>query len=382
MKQKILWSVLLGGIMFSSCIQDEALNAECDIERCTVRTENASSVFFTESDTAKSVASLDSVITFSVRKKADLKSLAVYFELTDGATIIPANGSVQDFSNGGVRYQVTSQDGHWHRSYVVRFEPMAVLTSDTIRYSFEHYELESGNKKYYLWYSVGSQGERVNEWATGNPGYKLSRSSAKPMDYPSIPYNNGVKGSAVELVTCDTGPFGAMVNMRIAAGNLFIGTFDADYALKDAMQATCFGLPFNKKPMKFTGYYKYTPGQRFQDRKGNTVEGKTDSPDIYAVFYKNTDSEGKRIVLHGDDVLTHPNIVAMARLANPRTGTEWERFELNFDYTKEIDMDMLEDYGYSMAVVFTSSIEGASFCGALGSSLTVDEVQVVCASEE
>ena len=42
-----------------------------------------------------------------------------------------------------------------------------------------------------------------------------------------------------------------MVNMRIAAGNLFIGTFDVANALKDAMAATRFGLPFNKKPLRF-----------------------------------------------------------------------------------------------------------------------------------
>ena len=77
-----------------------------------------------------------------------------------------------------------------------------------------------------------------------------------------------------------------MVNMRIAAGNLFIGTFDVANALKDAMAATRFGLPFNKKPLRFEGYYKFKPGEKFQNRKGTIIEDRIDEPDLYAYYIK------------------------------------------------------------------------------------------------
>ncbi len=63
--------------------------------------------------------------------------------------------------------------------------------------------------------------------------------------------------------------------MRIAAGNLFTGVFDAKNALKkgQTLQCTHFGdganNTINYKPLKFEGYYKYTPGETFQDRLGN-----------------------------------------------------------------------------------------------------------------
>jgi hypothetical protein len=374
---------LCGAACLSSCIKDEAPNAECDIEQAAIRVANPADYFRFLTDTVKNVASLDSVITFKVRYQADLTNLAPVFKLTEGATIDPQNGSAHDFSfaKGGVYYTVTSEDGAWHRRYHVNCYPDTIIVNDTIHYDFEQSALEP-NGRYYLWYETGMDGKPDYVWATGNPGFKLSKSSAKPMEYPTVPEESGLEGNAVKLTTQSTGGFGVMVNMRIAAGNLFLGTFDASYALKDAMQATCFGAPFNKKPKKLTGYYKYTPGATYQDKLGNAVAGKTDAPDIYAVLYKNHDANGNSIVLHGDDVLSNPNIVALARITNPGAPTSWTKFDLNFDYSSEVDEKILAAQGYSLAVVFSSSIDGATFCGAVGSTLLIDKVQLICTSEK
>ena len=101
-----------------------------------------------------------------------------------------------------------------------------------------------------------------------------------------------------------------MSNMRIAAGNLFIGKFDTKPALTNTMAATRFGLPFDKKPLRLTGYYKYAPGETYQDKAGKPVEGKTDHGDIYAVLYRNHDDNGEAFVLNGNDVKTNPYIGA------------------------------------------------------------------------
>ena len=84
--------------------------------------------------------------------------------------------------------------------------------------------------------------------------------------------------------------------------------------------------------------------------------------------------------MKGDDVLTHPNIVAFwHRIQNPvHDFNTWTRFDIPFEYSGNVDEKLLKAYGYNLAVVFTSSIEGASFCGAIGSTLLVDEVKVVC----
>ena len=380
--KKILYALApFCALALTSCIQDEPLNSECDIEQATVVTDDAASWLLSASEAVKSVPSSDSIIRFYLAEGFEdfskLEAVSIKFQLTAGATITPENGSVQDFSSDSVRYRVTSEDGLWHRDYRVCFVPIQSLPAE---YTFENFRLET-NGRYYEWFEITDQGNETDIWATGNPGFAISRSSATREEYPTIPWSEESVdgGHSVKLETQDTGPFGIMVNMRIAAGNLFIGTFDVTNALQDAMAATRFGLPFNYAPRRFEGYYKYKPGETFINRNGVTQAGRVDSPDLYAVLYKNTDENGQSIVLQGDDVLTSPNIVALARDTNYVYDFDnWTYFDLPFEYFQEIDNDVLRKYGYSLAVVFTSSIEGASFCGAVGSTLLVDGVRVIC----
>lgn len=382
MKKNVFLLIPFCACLATSCIKDEPLNSECDIEVCKVHHDAADTIFYAVSDTLQSVSSADTVITFFTRSNIhpeDLSKMRVTFALTPGATITPANGSAQDFSQGDVVYTVKSEDNLWHRVYKVRFVPMAILNPI---FDFETVELEQPRERYYNWFAFDQDNVRQELWATGNSGFALSRSSAKPHEYPSVMLEKGVSGKGVKLETCSTGAFGAMVNMRIAAGNLFLGSFDTQNALKDAMKATCFGVPVNQKPLRFTGYYKFQPGEKFQDRYGIEVPGKVDAPDAYAVLYKNTDENGQPVTLYGDDVLTHENIVAIARVPEFKvTGVAdtcaWEHFDLPLEYRQNLDVTRLRNFGYNLTVVFTSSIEGATFCGAVGSTLLVDESTII-----
>ena len=53
--------------------------------------------------------------------------------------------------------------------------------------------------------------------------------------------------------------------MPIAAGNLFIGSFDMLNASTNPLSATRFGTPFYNKPLRLTGYYKYKAGEQFYE---------------------------------------------------------------------------------------------------------------------
>jgi hypothetical protein len=71
-----------------------------------------------------------------------------------------------------------------------------------------------------------------------------------------VQVNGGVNGGkCVKLTTKDTGSFGSMVKMYIAAGNLFVGSFEVGQALNNAMKATHFGFPFFYYPLKLEGWY-------------------------------------------------------------------------------------------------------------------------------
>lgn len=365
----------------TSCFKDEPLNAECDIESVAVHVSQPAQAFFNLSDTLQNVQSADSVITFSVRSSADLSAARIDIATTPGAKLEQISGG-QPQVGQEMRYRVTSEDGRWQRTYAIRFAPVTHTVNDTIKFDFEHFELEPKAGAYYIWHNVMPDGALGNDWATGNPGFQMSRGSAKPDEYPTVPLAEGYDGAGIKLTTRDTGPFGVMVNMRIAAGNFFLGTFDVGSALKDAMKATRFGVSFDKKPVKFTGYYKYAPGEKFQDRSGKKVDGVIDEGSVYAVLYRNHDSQGNAVVLDGNDVLTSPQIVAIAKVAKVEATTGWTAFEVAFEYSEGINSELLASRGYNLAVVFSSSAKGDQFQGAVGSELCVDKVRVICATEE
>lgn len=371
--------------MFSSCIKDEPLNAEADIEQVSVHVDNPLETFFQLSDTMQNVSYADSTITFTVRSQADLTSLAPTFRITEGATISPASGTVRDFSQGPLTYTVTSQDGQWSRLYTLRFNPTNVTVKDTVTYDFEHYMLEPENRAYYVWQEEQADGSLSTVWASGNAGFRISMASAKPDEYPTYVVEKGRHGYAVACTTRSTGPFGESVGCRIASGNLFLGKFDVSQVMKP-LHATRFGIPFDKKPMAFQGYYKYHRGAVYQDSDGFTMPDQKDYAAIYAVLYRNHDDKGNPVVLYGDNVKTSPQVVAIADMGDiDDTGDdEWHEFKANFYYynNKDLDQETLENRGYSLAIVFSSSKDGDHFMGAIGSTLILDDVRIVCTSQE
>lgn len=380
---KIL-NLMLGAAVccsLSSCFKDEPLNAECDIEQAYVHVDDPASIFFSARDTLVNVPSDITNVVFTVKEGAEIAMMAPVFKLTEGATISPANGSEHDFSNGNaVTYTVKSQDGSWERTYNVSFKPQSTIGN----FDFENYRLTNGvaGGQYYEWSDITDNGEWIGNWATGNSGFNFSMSTAESDEYPSVPVAEGYFGHGVKLVTMRTGELGELFSKGIAAGNLFIGYFDLGPALTNPLMSTRFGLPFDRKPLQLTGWYKYHSAGTCVDGDVNEIPGSYDKGDIYAVLYRNTDSDGNSFVLHGDDVKTSPQIVAIAQVPDVDNTEDWTEFTVDFEYSEEIDPDLLANRGYNLAVVFTSSIEGAYFKGAIGSTLYIDEVKVICEESE
>ena len=83
-------------------------------------------------------------------------------------------------------------------------------------------------------------------------------------------------------------------------------------------------------------------------------------------------------MLNGDDVKTSPYIVAIAQVTNIVPTNQWTEFEADFVFSKDIDQTLLNNRGYSLAIVFSSSVDGAYFKGAIGSTLLIDKVELIC----
>lgn len=361
--------------MLTSCFKEEPLNAECDIEYAYLHSDDPEATFYQLTDSLVEVYSTDNVIEFGVKEDVDLTALAPEFVLTEGATIEPASGSVHDFSgNTPVSYTVTSQDGKWSRTYTVYINHRIRTIDEISTLSFENSMLDT-SQRYAVWYETAADGYEINAWATGNPGFAITAGDAAPSEYPSSVLEEGYEGRGVRLITRATG-IGAWFGMPIAAGNLFTGTFNTLDALGSATKATRFGTPVSQRPLSFSGYYKYTPGEEVTGKDNKPIPGKIDAGDIYAILYRNTDSEGKAFTLDGDNVKTSDQIVATAIIDEVKPTTEWTPFDINFTYKEQLDEQILRNYGYSLAIVFSSSINGAYFEGAVGSTLCIDEVKV------
>lgn len=266
----------------------------------------------------------------------------------------------------------------------------ATYITVSLQYGFEHVRLEETNKsKYDVFYEVGSDGKETLTWASGNPGYALTgMATGKPADvFPTYQISDGKSGKAVALTTRLTGSFGALVNKPIASGSLFLGNFDLANALSKPLESTQFGTPFSRVPLSLKGHYKYKPGETYMEfdkdmsDKLRPIPGKTDECNIYAVFFET--SNGMEY-LDGTNVMSedNPNIIAVAALSPAeRTETaDWKSFDLPFKYRpgKTVDFDKLQDGHYSITICLASSIDGDYFCGAPGSTLIVDDVELVC----
>lgn len=192
-------------------------------------------------------------------------------------------------------------------------------------------------------------------WATGNEGATTLGSSN------SIP----VEGSDAR-----TGKAGKLETVTVplvgyAAGNLLIGSYSTN--LNDMASSVQFGRFYNgARPVKLTGYYKYTPGTSM-NKNGKIPTDRTltvDECDIYVKLWS------------GDEVIAESHFITN------QTVSEYTRFDLPIEYT---NMTKRPD---KITIVATSSRYGGEFEGtnmfntkvvgqvAAGSTLWVDDFEL------
>ena len=317
------WTTALMLILtVTSCIQDEALNSEAAIDACTGADVQLAHI---NSDSKE--------INIYVHKGADLSKQQLLFTLPVGATLSADKHypndilNNYDFSNDSHSrtFTVTSEDGEWTATYTVKIIPAEVP-------GIFHFEdlLPAAGTEYDILYEF-------------QPG------------------------------------FGAMVKMYIAAGNLFIGSFDLANALKDPLRATKFGIQYYKRPVSLKGYFKFKAGDVYTD-KGAVQKDKKDRFDIYAIMYEANENS---FMLDGSNSLdlTSDKLVSIARISeeDAKETDSWTPFELPFKAVngKSIDPVKLQEGKYKLSIVLSSSVDGAYFKGAVGSTLYVDELELI-----
>ncbi|MGL4584362.1 MAG: PCMD domain-containing protein [Flavobacterium sp.] len=355
------------GITFSSCIKDEALNAEADILSATIDKSFIKLPTSIETD----------FITFYVNSSANITQLAPEFTLTEGATIEPASGTTRDFTKPQF-YTVTSQNGVYKKTYKIS----AFTAEISTKFSFEDTRVFS-NGGYYEW--VQADGEKEAKiWDSGNSGYYLSF-LLDPKNRPdkdniiTTIEPEGKIGKGVRLQTQKTGKMGQSF-APIAAGNIFTGLFVTN--ISSPAESPRFGTDWKEIPSKLVGYYKYKAGENFivnsKDKPSNLTK---DTFDIYAIFFSKDKDDDYLKATHGfrfiDDPTDDLRIISYARIApkDRKETNEWTYFELPFNTLPGRKVDPSKKY--MLAIVCTSSLEGDIYNGAIGSTLSIDEFEVL-----
>ena len=369
-------------LLFASCIKDEAPNAEADIVKCSIEGVNLIRPAIIENER----------VILLVDKNTNISNLAPTFELTPGATIEPASGTALNFIIPQT-YTVTSEDKKWTKTYtiIVTYDQGAITN-----YQFEGLEIkEQGKYHYHVIQEIDQQGAVTMSWASGNSGYVTAAGLDElikydPTLFPTYSFGEGRNGKCAVMVTRK--PKSSLVAnfAPIAAGNLFTGTFKIESISKPA-KGTHFGEGniFRYYPVSLEGYYKYKAGPEVlikNPQPGKDYTGYTDTWDIYGVLYDATKTptgkDGKPLgYLDGYNILNDPSIVMVARLPREKRveADEWTYFFVNFipfEGGTPLDKEKLKNGVYNLAIVMSSSEEGAFFNGAENSTLYVDDVEL------
>lgn len=287
--------------------------------------------------------------------ESELKNLVPQIKISEGATVSPASGTAVDFSSGPVRFTVTAENQS-QSIYTVSLKRIG-------KYGFNSWENKTSDGV--------SRLEPSGDWSTSNGGVAAIKSM-----FPSI-YNgvfavtqesNAKEGAyAVKLTTLDTkgGVFGLVP--KVTAGSVFLGTFETNKTAP--LKSTKFGLPFYHKPLKITGYYKYKAGSDFYNNTTLDTKAK-DAMAVTAILYE---VSSYTETLDGTNIETSNTIVARGSFSSGDEKSEFTAFEVNMTYEKTYDPGKR----YKLALIFSSSKDGAAYKGAPGSVLVVDDVSLI-----
>ncbi len=221
-------------------------------------------------------------------------------------------------------------------------------------------------------------------WSSSNTGAQLLKELGLLSSYPLTPIEEGAHGGAkaAKIMTLDSqgANFGGIPVPKITAGSLFLGSFILD--MNNALNSTKFGVKYpysDVKPTELIGWYKYTPGDtyyRCDDPTKSNVPvidaSLTDSCSISVILYEVT-SDDVSESLTGSNVYTSDKLVAVGQLADGSAKSSYTQFDIKLTYIKAFDANKK----YRYAIICSSSKNGASFSGAPGSTLIVDDFTLI-----
>lgn len=216
-------------------------------------------------------------------------------------------------------------------------------------------------------------------WATGNPGGKftlLGQGLDKNVTLP-VTGSEARTGTSLWLTSYYVSKFG--VN-SLASGSIYSGTFGPISSAPTNTEAqralVHYGRPYTARPLALRGWYKYLPKaiNRDIDGKFSHLMGQEDKCKIYVSL----EAWGSGVT----DRPANPTVVGYGELLSGATPTDtpeaaanngYVSFEFRIDYPE----DMLGRRPDHIVMGATCSYLSDDFCGGEGSTLYIDDFELL-----
>ncbi|MNU90768.1 putative glycoside hydrolase [compost metagenome] len=339
----------LACFIIPGCIKKNLLNPEADILSFQLNSSEITANTVIDESSRK--------IFIYLNTEAYQNGVTPIIEITKGAAVFPASGTHITFDEP-VYYSVTSESGANKKTY----EIVVVRIGDWY-FNFENWEVNSNDQ-----YEYPVEPNGVQIWSSANAGAALAGVNQSPGSYPTKSTTDGLNGTkGVKMTTLPGTTLSAILGIHIIPGSIFLGSFNTTNAILNPPTATEFGQPYEEKPARFSGYYKYTPGPLFLDQNGAILASETDKCSVYAVFYNGPDR------LDGSNIQTSPLVIAKAVLSN---GVQTNGF-VHFDIPFTFDPGVTIGSNTMLAIVASSSYQGDQYRGAIGSELIIDSLRII-----
>lgn len=234
------------------------------------------------------------------------------------------------------------------------------------------------NSDFELWNNIGTKTVNIDPTPGKGFGWATANNSFVQGTQPVAHEGNGY---AAQMTTGVQNLSAWGIGELITAGTLFTGYFKLNIsALSNPPAMTYFGIPFVLKPRSIILQAKYEAGDKLQQsvkERGKYKIQDLSGADEGRVWVKLLHWAGKgELSYHEDkDPIPGLTIIGEGELIFDGSNTalkNWNNYTINIEYDDNYqDLDPTH-----IAIVMTSSRRGDTFIGAIGSKLTVDNVEV------
>lgn len=228
------------------------------------------------------------------------------------------------------------------------------------------------------WYPVSENDYNISGsfWDSSNPGTTTGAGALvnkNPTQGNSdIVHTPG--GKSAELKSQYASAFGIG---KFAAASLYTGKFNSLVGTNGAK--IDFGQEFASRPTALHGWFRYTNG-KIDYRGGNTPEGVAeigtdDLCSIYMALAKAPHQLDNTKTSTFFDFENDPNIIAYGQLPDAEavsTNNEWKEFTVTMTYK-----DLTPQTQYYLIIVCSSSKYGDYFTGSTGSTMYIDDLELI-----